>query len=303
MQECFGVVVDEVSSGIEAKPLNSYLAESLNVELINIILQGITMFAEPEYLSYDRGGLKEYRHLSSKPGEISIRQLELDRITIENPTKWDGSKTDKPKEFKLSVRMEQPSSGYINDRPGELSNNSNIHQELNIYENVKVFDFYYKGFHKLRHQDGITKQMIQYSFKPDLNFKNIKKAGESKGKSGSFMFFTHDKRFIIKTMFQEEVDIFIQHCHRYFEHIENGKSLLARIYGIFQVKMIGIEPIYFQMMANTIQSKQNLGLKTYDLKGSLVGRYTVPDENQTKKDKNLLFAKINRVLRKKKGML
>mgnify|MGYP000846961507 CR=1 FL=1 len=42
--------------------------------------------------------------------------------------------------------------------------------------------------------------------------------------------------------------------------------------------MIGIEPIYFQMMANTIKSKQNIGLKTYDLKGSLVGRYTVPDE-------------------------
>ena len=117
------------------------------------------------------------------------------------------------------------------------------------------------------------------------------------------MFFTHDKRFIIKTMFQEEVDIFILNCHKYFNHIENGKSFLARIYGIFQVKMIGIEPIYFQMMANTIKSKQNIGLKTYDLKGSLVGRYTVPDEKQTLKDKNLLFAKINRVLRKTKGML
>ena len=72
---------------------------------------------------------------------------------------------------------------------------------LNIYENVQVFDFFFKGFHKLRYQDGITKEMIAYSFWPDYNFKNIKKAGESKGKSGSFMFFTHDNRFIIKTMF------------------------------------------------------------------------------------------------------
>lgn len=120
--------------------------------------------------------------------------------------------------------------------------------------------------------------MIAHSFWPDYNFKNIKKAGESKGKSGSFMFFTHDNRFIIKTMFQEEVDIFTLNIHKYFEHIENGKSLLARIYGIFQVKMKGIEPIYFQMMANTIKFKQKIGLKTYDLKGSLVNRYTVPGE-------------------------
>ena len=38
VREYFGFVTDEHEEGIIAKPLNSYLAESLNVELINIIL-------------------------------------------------------------------------------------------------------------------------------------------------------------------------------------------------------------------------------------------------------------------------
>jgi hypothetical protein len=42
-----------------------------------------------------------------------------------------------------------------------------------------------------------------------LNKNQVFKAGESKGKSGSFFFFSHDRKFIIKTMFQEELDLMI----------------------------------------------------------------------------------------------
>ena len=59
----------------------------------------------------------------------------------------------------------------------------------------------------------------------------------------------------------------------YFDHVFKGNSLLARIYGLFQVKMKGIIPINFILMANTIKSKNPYGLKVYDLKGSTVDRY------------------------------
>jgi hypothetical protein len=49
LYEYFGVILAEPDIGITSKPLNSYLAESLNVELINIILQGITNFSEPSW--------------------------------------------------------------------------------------------------------------------------------------------------------------------------------------------------------------------------------------------------------------
>jgi len=43
-------VLDESSEeGLPAKPLSSYLAESLNLELINIIMQGISRFSDPDY--------------------------------------------------------------------------------------------------------------------------------------------------------------------------------------------------------------------------------------------------------------
>ena len=47
-KETFGIIVEKKSQ-FEAKPLNSYLAASLNLELINIILQGICKFSSPDW--------------------------------------------------------------------------------------------------------------------------------------------------------------------------------------------------------------------------------------------------------------
>jgi 1-phosphatidylinositol-4-phosphate 5-kinase len=79
------------------------------------------------------------------------------------------------------------------------------------------------------------------------------KAGESQGKSGSFFFFSHDRKFIIKTMFQAELDVAMQKLQNYCEYISsNPDSLIARIYGIYQVEMEGVVPISLLLMANTI---------------------------------------------------
>lgn len=40
-----------------------------------------------------------------------------------------------------------------------------------------------------------------------MNIDAVFKAGESQGKSGSFFFFSHDRKFIIKTMFDDELQI------------------------------------------------------------------------------------------------
>ena len=61
-------------------------------------------------------------------------------------------------------------------------------------------------------------------------------AKESAGKSGSFFFFSYDKKFILKTMNDNEMDIFIKMLPDYLDHfIKYPNSLLARIYGIFTV--------------------------------------------------------------------
>lgn len=97
-----------------------------------------------------------------------------------------------------------------------------------------MYDYAYKAFHKLRYLDGITSYTIYNSLDPETNHENAMKAGESTDKSGSFFFFTQDRKFIIKTIFQEEKDLFMQDLNEYFLHIENNPNLLiAKMYGLF----------------------------------------------------------------------
>ena len=60
LAQWFGIVLPELDQGIIAQPLSTYLAESLNLELINIILQGITKFSTKDY---DEGYKKKEKSL------------------------------------------------------------------------------------------------------------------------------------------------------------------------------------------------------------------------------------------------
>lgn len=80
------MVTEGRNLGISVKPLNSFLAESLNVELINIILQGITIFSNP---SIQKIREEELRGLPDDfkirdLGEFKVRELDLVRIKISN---------------------------------------------------------------------------------------------------------------------------------------------------------------------------------------------------------------------------
>jgi hypothetical protein len=65
-----------------------------------------------------------------------------------------------------------------------------------------------KVFRYLRHLDGFDEATLRESLNPRNNIESIFKAGESQGKSGSFFFFSQDKRFIIKTMTNSDYDAF-----------------------------------------------------------------------------------------------
>ncbi len=69
------------------------------------------------------------------------------------------------------------------------------------------------------------------------NRKMIFKAGESSGKSGSFFFFSHDNKFIIKTLKGNEKQLLLNILDDYIAYLKKNdkKSLIARIFGIFQI--------------------------------------------------------------------
>jgi hypothetical protein len=78
--------------------LNEYLAKSLNIELINIILQAITDFSEPSWteikLVYAQQGHADKEDFDTKflaNEGFKIRKLQLSRIQIKDPYKYDES--------------------------------------------------------------------------------------------------------------------------------------------------------------------------------------------------------------------
>jgi len=63
------------------------------------------------------------------------------------------------------------------------------------------------------------------------------KVKESEGKSGSFFFFSHDGRFLIKTISNNELNTMIgKFMENYMDYVnKNPDSLIARVYGIYTI--------------------------------------------------------------------
>ena len=81
------------------------------------------------------------------------------------------------------------------------------------------------AFAELRKGDGISNEALLASLDPETNSSNVFKAGEASGASGSFFFFSTDKRFIVKTMTDGEKEFFLGKVARpYFTHM---KKILA----------------------------------------------------------------------------
>ena len=146
-----------------------------------------------------------------------------------------------------------------------------------INEDIVVEELAPKIFSIIRMKEGITNTIIKESLSPEFNRDMVFKAGEGQGKSGSFFFFSHDRKFIIKTMNHSEYGTFLHMFKDYYKHILNNEcSLLARIYGIFTVTKEKLMPVHLILMGNTVKlhgKGENLKY-IFDLKGSLSGRET-----------------------------
>ena len=120
------------------------------------------------------------------------------------------------------------------------------------------------------------------------------KAGEGAGRSGSFFFFSHDKKFIIKTMTKAELDLFLRLLPSLAHHYKKvPDSLLVKKFGVFTVKRRGVQAVHIMLMENTLRLKDPNQLKyIFDLKGSRVDRKVkgATKTTTTLKDINFLMA-------------
>jgi hypothetical protein len=92
------------------------------------------------------------------------------------------------------------------------------------------------------------------SLDPKNNREQIFSSGEAAGASGSFFFFSHDRRFIVKTMTSEEMVFMEKILPNYYTHFKKyPKSLIARVYGVYTVKMKGYDKVNLILMGNTLR--------------------------------------------------
>lgn len=115
------------------------------------------------------------------------------------------------------------------------------------------------------------------SLSVENNRRMVFKAGQGAGLSGSFFFFSHDNKFLIKTINKKEKKILLKMLDDLIEHFEmtDNKSLIARIYGVFTIKTNLFANLDVMIMQNTclLKSKSNEKM-TFDIKGSTYNRMT-----------------------------
>ena len=119
-------------------------------------------------------------------------------------------------------------------------------------------------------------KILEQSLSPMYNREQVFQSGEGAGKSGSFFFFSHDKKYLIKTMKKGELDVMLRILPHYLEHHRrNPDSLLAKIFGVFTLKKDGMKEVHLMLMENSIQVKSKASLMAVcDLKGSTQNRIT-----------------------------
>ena len=166
---------------------------------------------------------------------------------------------------------------------------------IEIKSDVKVTFYQFAMFQETFKEFYANPKVLLDSLSPKHNRDMIFKAGEGAGRSGSFFFFSFDRKFIIKTMTKDELDLIIRLMPHLKQHYKkNPKSLLSKIIGVFTVKSKRMQSVHIMLMENVLRLKKPENLKfIFDLKGSMVDRKVSGDTkpSTTLKDENLLLTK------------
>ena len=126
-------------------------------------------------------------------------------------------------------------------------------------------------FQQIRHLNHVSHIYLRDLFFAQLNDQFQSNMTHSAGgRSGCFFYFTSDHQFIIKSISKEEKQVLLgRFLKEYFSKIHD--SLLARIYGVYEVTLKDQEPFSFMLMGNIATPELEV-IGTFDIKGSKVNR-------------------------------
>lgn len=143
-----------------------------------------------------------------------------------------------------------------------------------------------KVFADLRSCDGISCKDYIESLDPILNLKDYNMSLASGGRSGNPIIFTHDKKYLIKTISKGEKNAFVAMLSDFHKRLTMSDSFLCRIYGLFRVKLGGKRTSHIIIMRNMNNLTSYPRVLTFDLKGSTVDRSVLKNRDLRRIDQN-----------------
>ena len=248
------------------KGASSMISSNLNAEFMCCILYGMTYI------------------FKKNKDNIILDQNEKTHV-IKYLNTIDSKKND-IKSIRLEVASEVEDEligNAIEDKREKLSNDGTIN---NNGEDASITVYFPKKFDDLRKKDGVTDDLMIKCFTPSKNKMAIDKMGEGKGKSGSFFFYSYDRKFIIKTITNEEKETMSKILLDYYSYIkeqnDNNTTLITKIYGIFTVVIKNASSVNVILMQNLFGCSPKNIHRMFDLKGSTVQRKTKNVQNWKK---------------------
>lgn len=157
--------------------------------------------------------------------------------TSTNKNKENKDQNDKDLQVELTKKQVQDTSIIdfsITLEESMINNNSD-----NKSYDAKITEYCPTLFHDLRKEECLEYRDLVLSLDPIMNKDQMLQIKESAGKSGSFFFFSYDKKFIIKTVKDHELKTMLgSFMEKYYLHIiQNPDSFLTRIYGLYTIEL------------------------------------------------------------------
>jgi 1-phosphatidylinositol-4-phosphate 5-kinase len=133
----------------------------------------------------------------------------------------------------------------------------------------KFKDYAPKAFYHLRERFAIDESHYLNSLGGAYEYIEF----NSNSKSGSFFFYSHDGKFMIKTQSKKESKLLRRILAHYYQYVmEHPHTYITRFYGLHRIKMPHIRrKIHFVVMQSVFYGQHTIH-EMYDLKGSSVGR-------------------------------
>ena len=254
ISEKFYFCENNSSKKSKKKGASSMISSNLNVEFMCCILYGMTDI----FMKNKNQSLNNIKTTREKTHTIKYLN------TID-------SKRNDIKSIVLEVSSEQEEK-LINDKDEEKNQEGGI---FNTGEDAFITEYFADKFDELRKNDGITDDIMIKSFSPIKNKSAIDKMGESKGRSGSFFFYSHDRKFIIKTITNEEKETMDKILVNYYNYMKSfNTTLITKIYGIYTVVIKNASSVNVILMQNLFGCSPIHIQRMFDLKGSSVQRKT-----------------------------